>query len=245
MEDLVECGLKSEEDVVRILDERFQRQQYYVDAGDVLVTVNPWKSLKHAEKEVVDFLRCYKSKDKHHPLPPHPCSVAEKAVRNGSDGVIIPLGESGSGKSSNVQMILHYLALRCHAQEQWSKDEILAINEVLDIFCNARTLICSNSTRCLKVYEVFFDSKEHRVLGVNVKINILEKMRVISQIKGESSFHIFHRLLNGLNSEQLQKYLLDEDHRYVPSLPREAFCESDNSLSQSLKCLERIGFNEK
>jgi hypothetical protein len=76
----------------------------------------------------VDFLRCYKSKDKHHPLPPHPCSVAEKAVRNGSDGVIIPLGESGSGKSSNVQMILHYLTLRCHAQEQWSKDEILAVS---------------------------------------------------------------------------------------------------------------------
>ena len=76
----------------------------------------------------MDFLRCYKSKDKHHPLPPHPCSVAEKAVRNGSDGVIIPLGESGSGKSSNVQMILHYLTLRCHAQEQWSKDEILAVS---------------------------------------------------------------------------------------------------------------------
>jgi hypothetical protein len=34
-------------------------------------------------------------------------------------------------------------------------------------------------------------------------------------------------------------------YRYVPSLPREAFCESDNSLSQSLRCLERIGFNEK
>jgi hypothetical protein len=40
----------------------------------------------------------------------------------------------------------------------------------LDIFCNARTLICSNSTRCLKVYEVFFDSKEQRVLGGESKV---------------------------------------------------------------------------
>ena len=35
-------------------------------------------------------------------------------------------------------------------------------------------------------------------------------------------------------------------HRYVSSLTREQFCEdSDISLSQSLKCFERIGFNEK
>ena len=37
MEDLVECGLKSEEDVVRILDECFQRQQYYVSKEYILL----------------------------------------------------------------------------------------------------------------------------------------------------------------------------------------------------------------
>ena len=33
--------------------------------------------------------------------------------------------------------------------------------------------------------------------------------------------------------------------RYIPALPKEAFFDSDNSGSLSLKCLEKIGFDEK
>jgi ABC-type glutathione transport system ATPase component len=53
--------------------------------------------------------------------------VAEKAVKNASDAAIIPLGESGSGKSCNIQMILHYLALRYNAEKSL-KDDMMAVS---------------------------------------------------------------------------------------------------------------------
>ncbi|XP_028405208.1 unconventional myosin-IXb-like [Dendronephthya gigantea] len=239
--DLVDYGLESERDLVRILYECFRNQQYFIQAGDILVTLNPWKRLEGIEKEVVEYCGVYRGENEHHTLPPHPCSVAENAVRDTSDGVIIPLGESGSGKSTNIEMILRYLSLR--ADSQLPGNEITAIIEVFNLFCNAKTLICNNSTRCFKVYELSY-SMEQKLLGVNVNVQALQKMRLISQIKGESNFNIFHRLLDGLSSEAIQEYCLQGEHRYVPSLTTEAVGEPESSLPRALKCLEKIGLDE-
>ena len=56
-------------------------------------------------------------------LPPHPFTVAEKALRDmqQSNVSIIPLGKSGSGKSYIIGNILRYFSLRFqHCEHQWS-----------------------------------------------------------------------------------------------------------------------------
>lgn len=42
---------------------------------------------------------------------------------------------------------------------------LFQINSILASFCNAKTLICNNSTRCIKLYEIFFDDKTDDVIG--------------------------------------------------------------------------------
>lgn len=157
---------------MQVIKDLFHKQRFYVDAGSILVATNPWKlESEDLEKEIVDFINNAKIKDGNPFLPPHAFSVAENALRHArktrTNAAIIPLGESGSGKSHKIEIIFNYFALRCCTmQEQFLKEAILAINSILDVFCNAETLICNNSTRCLKLYEVFFSHTDNLVGGI-------------------------------------------------------------------------------
>ncbi|XP_046857357.1 unconventional myosin-IXa-like isoform X2 [Xenia sp. Carnegie-2017] len=243
MDDLIECGVQSDSDIVHFLKKRFIEQKYYTEVGDVLVTVNPWKSLVTLQNEVFDYLaRSRQSQEIF--LPIHPCSVAERAIRNGVNAVIVPLGESGSGKSWNIESIFHYVVQRKHC-ERLTKDSISGIIEVLHLFCNAKTLICNSSTRCIKIYDFWLNKKDRGLLGVNVQVSLLDKLRVVGQIQNEGNFHIFYHVLNSLTPNQLRQFLLHGNtHRYLSSFAFQNYTGGAAILS-SLKCLQKIGLSEK
>ena len=92
-------------------------------------------------------------------------------------------------------------------------------NPVLEAFGNAKTLRNDNSSRFGKYLELSFDARGAVVTGAQIQTYLLEKSRLITQSRGERSFHIFYQMLEGLKSDDATSKLLflrpREHYRYA------------------------------
>ena len=90
-------------------------------------------------------------------------------------------------------------------------DKIMSASPVLEAFGNARTLRNNNSSRFGKFLVVHFDER-HAILGCSNTSYLLERSRVVSQIKGERNFHVFYQLLLGAPEKLQEELNIGEDH---------------------------------
>ena len=97
---------------------------------------------------------------------------------------------SGGNNSSKVQNV---------------KNIILQSNPLLEAFGNAKTLRNNNSSRFGKYVEIQF-TRSGEPDGGKITNFLLEKSRVIGQIKKERNFHIFYQLCTS-RDEELHKRL--------------------------------------
>ncbi|KAJ9087552.1 class II myosin [Entomophthora muscae] len=77
---------------------------------------------------------------------------------------------------------------------------VLATNPLLESFGCAKTLRNNNSSRHGKYLEIQFNSNGEPT-GAHITNYLLEKNRVISQIKNERNFHIFYQFCRGATQE--------------------------------------------
>jgi len=108
---------------------------------------------------------------------------------------IIISGESGAGKTEAAKRIMQYVANVSGGKDssiQKTKDMVLATNPLLESFGNAKTLRNNNSSRFGKYLEMQFNA-QGQPAGANVINYLLEKTRVVAQIKNERNFHIFYQ----------------------------------------------------
>lgn len=141
------------------------------------------------------------------------------------DQSIIVSGESGSGKSESCKRVLRHLVARTAPKSSQIRDlesdndlseapsstelssleqALLDANPVLEAFGNAVTLSNHNSSRFGKLTKLYFVNDE--LTRACVDTYLLEKSRVSSHARGERSFHIFYRLLQGLPLEERAAY---------------------------------------
>jgi len=104
-------------------------------------------------------------------------------------------GESGAGKTEAAKRIMQYIAAASSTSSttiQEIKDMVLATNPLLESFGCAKTLRNNNSSRHGKYLEIQFNSQGEPV-GANITNYLLEKTRVVEQIRDERNFHIFYQ----------------------------------------------------
>ncbi|KAM6051904.1 unconventional myosin-XVIIIb [Chlamydotis macqueenii] len=139
-------------------------------------------------------------------MPPHICSVAQRAYRNllmqRQDQAIVPLGRSGAGRTTCCRSALEYLVGTAGSVDgRVSVEKIQAMFTVLGAFGSVTTGHSSSSTRFSMVLSLDF-SATGRITAAHLQTMLLERGRVARQPHGESNFNVFPLMLAGLDAAQ-------------------------------------------
>uniref|UniRef100_A0A8C6YD29 Myosin IIIA n=1 Tax=Naja naja TaxID=35670 RepID=A0A8C6YD29_NAJNA len=193
------------------LEKRYNRSQLYTYVGDILIAVNPFRNLdlystKHSRLYMGAKRTCN---------PPHIFAMADTAYQSmvtyGSDRCIVISGESGAGKTQSSHLLVQQLTILGKANNKTLQGKIIQVNNLLEAFGNAATIINDNSSRFGKYLEMKFTSKG-TVVSAQISEYLLEKSRVICQAGGEKNFHIFYYIYAGLaEKKRLAHYKLPEN----------------------------------
>ncbi|XP_054253121.1 unconventional myosin-Ia isoform X2 [Indicator indicator] len=221
--DLVLLDPLTEESLLQTLQERFRRGDIYTYIGNVVISVNPYRSLPiYGPEAVQEYHNC-----NFFAVKPHIYAIADDAYRSlrdrDRDQCILITGESGAGKTEASKLVMSYVAAVCSKGEEVDKvkEQLLQSNPVLEAFGNAKTVRNDNSSRFGKYMDVEFDFKGEPLGGV-INNYLLEKSRIVQHVRGERNFHIFYQLLAGGSAQLLQQLKLRQDCRHYAYLNQEA-----------------------
>lgn len=199
------------------LKKRFENGEIYTYIGHVLVSVNPFRDLGIYTEQV---LESYKGKNRLE-MPPHVFAIAESSYYNMNaykeNQCVIISGESGAGKTEAAKRLMQYIANvsgGSNSSIQEIKDMVLATNPLLESFGNAKTLRNNNSSRFGKYLEIQFNAQGEPV-GANIQNYLLEKSRVVGQIKNERNFHIFYQFAKGASQAHRESLGVQQPQSYV------------------------------
>lgn len=154
-------------------------------------------------------------------MSPHVFAIAESAYyamkSYHENQCIIISGESGAGKTEAAKRIMQYIANVSGGRDssiQRVKDMVLATNPLLESFGCAKTLRNNNSSRHGKYLQIQFNKRGEPV-GANIINYLLEKNRVVSQIKQERNFHIFYQFTKGAKKHHREQYGIQGPESYL------------------------------
>ncbi|KAH9175500.1 P-loop containing nucleoside triphosphate hydrolase protein [Lactarius sanguifluus] len=216
----------SNESINDNLQKRWTSGEIYTYIGAVLISVNPFRDLGIYTEEARTG---WKS-------PRTVFGIAESAYYNMNaykeNQCVIISGESGAGKTEAAKRIMQYIAAVSGGQDssiQQIKEMVLATNPLLESFGCAKTLRNNNSSRHGKYLEIMFN--EHaEPIGAQITNYLLEKARVVGQVRNERNFHIFYQFTKAASDEQREAFGLQGPEAYAYT-----------SLSN---CLEVEGIND-
>ncbi|KXS98563.1 hypothetical protein AC578_4329 [Pseudocercospora eumusae] len=198
------------------LKKRFENGEIYTYIGHVLVSVNPFRDLGIYTDQV---LHSYQGKNRLE-MPPHVFAIAESAYYNmkayNENQCVIISGESGAGKTEAAKRIMQYIANVSGGRDssiQQIKDMVLATNPLLESFGNAKTLRNNNSSRFGKYLEIQFNAQGEPV-GANINNYLLEKSRVVGQIRDERNFHIFYQFTKAASQDHRTNFGVQQPSTY-------------------------------
>lgn len=199
------------------LKKRFLNGTIYTYIGHVLISVNPFRDLGIYTDAILDS---YKGKNRLE-VPPHVFAIAESMYYNmkayNENQCVIISGESGAGKTEAAKRIMQYIAAASSSHSESIgkiKDMVLATNPLLESFGCAKTLRNNNSSRHGKYLEIRFNAQFEPCAG-NITNYLLEKQRVVSQIKNERNFHIFYQFTKGASENYRQIFGVQKPEQYI------------------------------
>ncbi|NXW58004.1 MYO1A protein, partial [Eurystomus gularis] len=139
--DLVLLDPLTEESLLHTLQERFRRGDIYTYIGNVVISVNPYRSLPiYTPEKVQEYHNC-----NFFAVKPHIYAIADDAYRSlrdrDRDQCILITGESGAGKTEASKLVMSYVAAVCSKGEEVDKvkEQLLQSNPVLEGKCPSLT----------------------------------------------------------------------------------------------------------
>ncbi|KAE8633491.1 hypothetical protein XENTR_v10001894 [Xenopus tropicalis] len=227
IEDMAMLTFLHEPAVLYNLKERYAAWMIYTYSGLFCVTVNPYKWLPVYNTEVVAAYRGKKRSE----APPHIFSISDNAYQymltDRENQSILITGESGAGKTVNTKRVIQYFAYIASVGERKKdtssagkgtlEDQIIQANPALEAFGNAKTVRNDNSSRFGKFIRIHFGATG-KLASADIETYLLEKSRVIFQLKSERDYHIFYQILSNKKPELLEMLLITNnpyDYSYV------------------------------
>jgi myosin heavy subunit len=140
---LIELHHLTENAVLHVLRNRYREDHIYTFVSSILIAVNPFRDLPIYGTE---WIERYRSTADRRSLPPHIFITADNAynslIRNYISQSIVISGESGSGKTESIKLILKYvtqISRKDASNHRNIQDQILQANPVMEAFGNAKT----------------------------------------------------------------------------------------------------------
>ncbi|XP_042658010.1 myosin-IIIa isoform X3 [Tyto alba] len=250
VDDLATLEVLDENTVTEQLQKGYAKDQIYTYVGDILIAVNPFQNIDiYSSQHSKLYIGAKRTAN-----PPHIFAVADigyqSMVTYNSDQCIVISGESGAGKTQSAHLLVQQLTVLGKANNRTLQEKILQVNNLVEAFGNAGTIINDNSSRFGKYLEMKFTCGG-TVVGAQISEYLLEKSRVVHQAVGEKNFHIFYYIYAGLaEKKKLAHYKLPEyrpprylqnDHfRIVQDFMNNSFYKSQFELIE--QCFKVIGF---
>lgn len=203
--------------ILENLRRRYLQDEIYTYTANVLLAVNPYKSMGdlYSREKLAD----YRGKNLG-ALPPHPFAIADTAyrylLRMRQNQALVISGESGAGKTETAKVTMHYLTNISRTDASVGsqvQERIMSSNPILESFGNASTVRNQNSSRFGKYNEMFFDGVGS-LLFAGIRTYLLESSRVVSVQDGERNFHVFYEMLAGLDEAALGRLHLQKTGHY-------------------------------
>ncbi|XP_066460005.1 unconventional myosin-XVIIIb [Eleutherodactylus coqui] len=242
-EDLTTLISLNESSVIHTLRQRYQSQLIHTYAGPNLIVLKPSGPITSFSTKVF--------KGKKDSMPPHICSVAQKAYWNmltqRQDQTVVPLGRSSAGKTTCCQTALEYLVDAAGSvNNRVTVEKIHAMFTILKSFGGVTTSECNNSTRFSMVMSLDFNSAG-RVTAGHLQTMLLERIRVAQQPEGESNFNVFLQLLTGADLDlrsELNLHQMADCHFFgiMPCVKPEEKQKASAGFEQLQSAMEVLGF---
>ncbi|NWS77192.1 MY18A protein, partial [Crotophaga sulcirostris] len=195
VEDLASLLYLNESSVLHTLRQRYGGNLLHTYAGPTMVIINPLSSPSMYSEKVMHMFKGCRRED----TSPHIYAVAQAAYRSmlmsRQDQAIVLLGASGSGKTTNCQHLVQYLAtIAGSTGKVFSAEKWQALHTILEAFGNSSTGMNSNATRFSQIISLDFD-QAGQVASASIQTLLLEKLRVARRPSNEATFNIFYYLL--------------------------------------------------
>ncbi|NXJ73381.1 MY18A protein, partial [Trogon melanurus] len=195
VEDLASLLYLNESSVLHTLRQRYGGNLLHTYAGPTMVIINPLSSPSMYSEKVMHMFKGCRRED----MSPHIYAVAQAAYRSmlmsRQDQAVVLLGASGSGKTTNCQHLVQYLAtIAGSTSKVFSAEKWQALYTILEAFGNSSTGMNGNATRFSQIISLDFD-QAGQVASASVQTLLLEKLRVAKRPANEATFNIFYYLL--------------------------------------------------
>ncbi|XP_051975365.1 LOW QUALITY PROTEIN: unconventional myosin-Va-like [Xyrauchen texanus] len=219
----------------------------YTYCGIILVAINPYESLQIYGADIINAYSRQNMGD----MDPHIFAVAEEAykqmARDEKNQSIIVSGESGAGKTVSAKYAMRYFATVSSSAEASVEEKVLASSPIMEAIGNSKTTRNDNSSRFGKYIEIGFDRKHH-IIGANMRTYLLEKSRVVFQVREERNYHIFYQLCACGHLPEFEPLKLDsaDDFPYT-NQGRSPLIEGVNDLKEmqaTRKSFSLLGITE-
>lgn len=191
MANLTQISSLNEASVLLNLQTRFLKGHTYTNLHKSLVSINPYKKLyKNQCSFAMDL-------DKSTPSLDLVISNTLSSLGPKPQSIIL-CGQSGSGKTYNFKNIIFKLL-----ESSTIYGKVISSIKLIQYFCNAGTIINTNSTRILLSTKIYYENTI--AIGGIIRILHIDKGRITSRNKHEMNFHIFYMLKYYKNDDNINE----------------------------------------
>ncbi|KAL6739531.1 hypothetical protein Aduo_012973 [Ancylostoma duodenale] len=244
--DIAALRYLNETSTVHLLRQRHGCNLLYTNAGltSIVCVASAEEGAIGQDRLVSLFKGCRRGQ-----MPAHVYATAQQVYRNlqmtGQNQCIVLTGNSGSGKTTQLRNLVHYLCEVAGWTKTLSYEKLALAMGIIEAFGHAASPLHRDSTRFLHLFSLGFD-KAAALRSARMQVSLLEADRVIRRRTGEASFHVFYYLWEGAEGALRERLQLDsiEQPAIAPYSKEEDRQSAKEAWQRLLHAFSQLGFSQ-